>query len=292
MKKLFLVLVCLLGICKAQDQLFMKDNSRLLVKITEITPDEIKYKLYNNQNGPVYVISKQEAVMLIYENGKHEVINNDMGSYALPVKAFNGMKRSDSLSFFKYRSNIALNFFGFANGEVGLIFQREFYKSNFNLVVPFAFGIQKPGLTQSIYYGNNYNGLKLDHKLFEVGIGINYYPTLKYPINYYIGPTIKYMQFACQQAFSYRDPNSPPNTYNQTTIVKNSILSSYCYSVTNGLIFRTRSRLMLNLFGSIGFRSDELNNRIIDPVYNVEVQTIRSPINIYFWAGFAVGYCF
>jgi len=77
MKK-HLVILTLLGLAlttKAQDQLFKKDNSKLLVKITEVSPDEIKYKLFNNLNGPIYVVNKSEVSLLIYENGQHEVIN-------------------------------------------------------------------------------------------------------------------------------------------------------------------------------------------------------------------------
>jgi hypothetical protein len=286
----------LLTIGQAQDQLFKKDNTKLLVKVTEVSPDEIKYKLFANLNGPVYVVSKTEIALLIYENGQHEVMSASaepaMQGPAGPVMRPGRMNQADSLKYFGHPSSLALNFFGFANGEVGMIYQRDFIKSNFNVIIPIAIGVARPALTESVYYNNGYGGLKLDQKLFEVGLGINYYPSLRFPVNYYIGPTIKYMQYNCTQSYTYSDPTVSQNYYATKTITQSSVLSSYCYSITNGIIFRTRSRLMLNLFGSLGFRSDQLNNKIIDPVHGSEVQTLRSPINVYFWAGFAVGFCF
>lgn len=296
MKKtlLILALLGLQNIGQAQDQLYKRDNSRLLVKIIEITPDEIKYKPYDNQGGPIYVIGKNEAVMIIYENGRHEVMSSGYEPFEPQQPMANGrMRRADSLQYFKYQSSLALNFFSFANAELGFIYQREFYKSNFALVIPFGTGVSKPALTQSIYYGDNYGKLKLDHKLFEVGIGLNYYPSLRFPVNYYLGPAIKYMQTACQQVHNYYTPPTAPGMPGKNnTITKNSILTSYCYSITNGFMFRTKSRLVLNLFGSLGFRNDALSNTIIDPVSNMEVTTLRSPVTVYFWGGFAIGYSF
>ena len=45
-KQILLIFICLSGIIKAQDQLFKKDNSKIEVKILEITQDVIKYKLF------------------------------------------------------------------------------------------------------------------------------------------------------------------------------------------------------------------------------------------------------
>jgi hypothetical protein len=278
---------------QAQDQLFRNDNSKLLVKITEISPDEIKYRLYDHLTGPVYVLQKKEVAMIIYENGNHEVFRSaatpdGRTMRATPPPAYR-MSREDSSRYYRYQNSISLNFFNFFNNEVGLIYQREFYNNNFSLVIPLAVGLEKASLTDAVYFSGR-NEVRLSNKLFEAGIGFNYYPTLRFPVNYYIGPALRYMQYNCQQVYSYVDPNAYP--YSQTTITRNGTLSRYCMSVTNGVILRTKSRLVINVFGSLGFKNDIVDSEIINPVNQQPVRPYTQPLNLYFWSGFTIGYGF
>jgi hypothetical protein len=43
-----------------QDTIVKKDSSKTEVKLIEIRPQEIKYKLFNYQSGPIYIISKMK----------------------------------------------------------------------------------------------------------------------------------------------------------------------------------------------------------------------------------------
>src|ERR1022692_3622148 len=61
--------------CKAQDIITLKDGTEITAKITEVNPDNIRYKEYNNLDGPIYTISKSTIFMLKYSNGKKEVIS-------------------------------------------------------------------------------------------------------------------------------------------------------------------------------------------------------------------------
>lgn len=58
-----------------QDLLIKKDSSRIEVKLLEINPMTLKFKLYSNLNGPDYIIDKKEVAFIIYQNGIKEVIN-------------------------------------------------------------------------------------------------------------------------------------------------------------------------------------------------------------------------
>ena len=58
-----------------QDLLIKKDSSRLEVKLLEVNPFSLKFKLYSNLNGPDYIIDKMEVALIIYQNGIQEVIN-------------------------------------------------------------------------------------------------------------------------------------------------------------------------------------------------------------------------
>jgi hypothetical protein len=281
-------------ITKAQDQLFKKDNSKLLVKILEVNSDEIKFKMYNNLNGPSYVETKANISLIIYENGNHEVVRsenysatNSQSIYRSPEMSF-----SDSIKYFKHSNSISLNFLNFFNNEVGLLYQKDFFKSQFNIQIPLSFGLEKPSITQSVYF-NNYNNsayFNVDKKLFEVGFGINYYPSLSTNINYFIGPVFKYAQYQGSNNYSYYISNQ--STYQNYTITQKSTLSRYSLSITNGVVIRTKSRLTTTFFGSLGFKNDIADKSIKDPNTNVQVKTLRSPLSLYFWTGFNVGFSF
>jgi hypothetical protein len=59
----------------SQDLLIKKDSSRLEVKLLEVNPLSIKYKLYSNLNGPDYIIDKMEVAIIRYQNGIQETFN-------------------------------------------------------------------------------------------------------------------------------------------------------------------------------------------------------------------------
>ena len=74
MKKLLLSLSCLLiSLCVyCQDIIVKKNTDELQVKILEVGINEIKYKNWNNQEGPTYVINKSDIFMIKYANGDKE----------------------------------------------------------------------------------------------------------------------------------------------------------------------------------------------------------------------------
>lgn len=77
-KRLFitLFLLCLAGIATAQDVIVKKDQSTVMSKVLEITSTEIKYKKWNNQDGPTYSINRSEVLSINYENGEVEDFSN------------------------------------------------------------------------------------------------------------------------------------------------------------------------------------------------------------------------
>jgi hypothetical protein len=306
-KHLIILLAILSGFLHAQDQLFKKDNSKILVKVTEISTDEVKYKLFENLGGPTYILQKSEVALIIYEGGRHEVMEDGNVTLRKPSNARAkttdngprstlGMSREDSSLYYNHSNSLSLNFLSFFNMEVGLMYQKDFLKNNMNITIPFAIGIDAPFTTQEVYFGNiNYqNGstTRLNRKLFEVGFGVNYYPSLRFPVNYYIGPAIRYIQYDITQSYSYRDPSTPQNVYQFVKIDKKGIVSRYCVSITNGFIFRTKSRLTFNIFGSLGFKNDVSSTKIIDPNTNLEINAVRNAVGIYAWLGLNLGFSF
>lgn len=59
----------------AQDFIVLKTGSEIKSKIVELTPSEVKYKAFDNLDGPTITIEKSTVFMLRYTNGKTEVVN-------------------------------------------------------------------------------------------------------------------------------------------------------------------------------------------------------------------------
>ncbi|MCG8389574.1 MAG: hypothetical protein MJA30_28735 [Cytophagales bacterium] len=71
---LFMIMVSLFaGKLRAQDILVMKNGDELNVKVTEVGTDIVKYKKYENLQGPTYTLEKSKVFMIRYENGAKDV---------------------------------------------------------------------------------------------------------------------------------------------------------------------------------------------------------------------------
>jgi hypothetical protein len=72
--KSIVFIVCLSFFCNpfvwGQDILQKTNKSKLEVRIIEIGTDEIKYKNFNDLEGPIYVISKRDVLSIQRENGE------------------------------------------------------------------------------------------------------------------------------------------------------------------------------------------------------------------------------
>ncbi|MBC8265502.1 MAG: hypothetical protein H8E84_00890 [Flavobacteriales bacterium] len=103
MKKILLLLLMIVSVNTfAQDELIYRDGDTYEVKVIEITDTEVKYRKWNNLNGPIYTESQSELFMLIFENGEKEVFENENKS--------------------RNKSKISTNAFGgdfFSSGEYG-----------------------------------------------------------------------------------------------------------------------------------------------------------------------------
>jgi hypothetical protein len=75
MKKIFLFLICIYSFSSvfAQDNIILKNGDEIKAKVLEVTITDVKYKKYENQEGPIYTISKSDILMIKYENGQKDV---------------------------------------------------------------------------------------------------------------------------------------------------------------------------------------------------------------------------
>ena len=83
----------------SQDTLYTREGNVINGKVTEITREEIKYKKASNPEGPSYVVSKSDIVLIHYKNGSKEIfqlqnnpasqLNSPANPSAVPFNAQN-----------------------------------------------------------------------------------------------------------------------------------------------------------------------------------------------------------
>jgi hypothetical protein len=72
----FLVTFLISKLCLSQDIITLKTGEQIHSKILEVGQTEIKYKKFDNQNGPVYVAVKSDIMKIQYENGSIDTFNS------------------------------------------------------------------------------------------------------------------------------------------------------------------------------------------------------------------------
>ena len=76
MKKIILIIFLLPIFTLAQDNIVLKNGEDINAKILEINESVIKYKKYDNQEGPIYTILKKEIFFIKYPNGDKDIFSN------------------------------------------------------------------------------------------------------------------------------------------------------------------------------------------------------------------------
>jgi len=61
---------------QSQDVMILKSGDEIKAKVIEVTPDVVKYKKWDNQDGPIYSSNKADVFMIKYQNGSKDVFNS------------------------------------------------------------------------------------------------------------------------------------------------------------------------------------------------------------------------
>ena len=79
MKNLFIfTFLIFLGISNysySQDLILLKNGEEIKAVVNEVALDIIKYKKFDNPDGPVYTIEKRMVVMITYKNGSKDIFS-------------------------------------------------------------------------------------------------------------------------------------------------------------------------------------------------------------------------
>ena len=79
MKKLFVFIAIVAIFCSAnmfaQDVIFRHDGVEIKAKVFEISDQQIKYKAFDNQDGPTRVVFISNVKRIVFENGTEEIFD-------------------------------------------------------------------------------------------------------------------------------------------------------------------------------------------------------------------------
>jgi hypothetical protein len=172
----------------AQDVILMRNGEEIEAKVLEISPLEIRYKRFDNLEGPVMVIPAARVLAIRYENGILEIINDGtsdgqesaqagkLRTYAMnPDKLTIGVF-ADPIGFLGYGSIIGAEITkGSLNAELHLIFPSlGMYADSYDAQLTGFIGV---GSFLKYFYHSRIGGL-------YVGAGIEY-ARLRYESDYY-----------------------------------------------------------------------------------------------------------
>lgn len=82
MKKSFLQLfLCMatmlvVNVAQSQDYLYLINSDTIKSKVLEVNENDVKYKDFENPDGPIYTINKSRIDKIIYQNGKVDYFNS------------------------------------------------------------------------------------------------------------------------------------------------------------------------------------------------------------------------
>jgi hypothetical protein len=93
MASMFLVVATV----KAQDKIYRKNGEVLKVKILEVSSTEIKYKIFGDEDGPIYVLEKDRIQKIVYQNGRVEKPTLDIKD---PELYADQLKKAIKVNFF------------------------------------------------------------------------------------------------------------------------------------------------------------------------------------------------
>jgi hypothetical protein len=259
----------------SQDVLYTTAGSKLLAKVTEINLKDIKYKDFNNVEGPTYVISKSDIVLIQYSNGVTEVINSNpptlapkpMEQFAVASKSFDKTKPAQKKEFNLYYLNnnlLSINALALANGDVTLMYDRDLFNSRMSLTFlgGYSFNSRMGGL--NLFIADSKEKAK---KKYDAGFGVNFMPRNTKRVQYFVGVLCKYM------AYDYQ--NAVDTTNNQINYQKASAYQ-LAIMISNGWIYRISPDFNFKIFGAIGA-----------PINSVELKSGYNGVpKVY------LGYCF
>jgi hypothetical protein len=243
MKKQIISFLSLLPVLvSAQDVLYKTDNTKQEVKITEITSTTIKYKAYDNPDGPFYTLSKTNVALIIYQNGQHETFISETNNNAPVISN----KEKRFLQVTENKNVVFLNAIEFLNSGIGVSYLHEFCDGKFDLHIPFATSFSSPGMDNALSVFGGLGGCKLNKTNYDLGLGLYYNTGGKRAVTHFIGPLVRNAQYSA----SYYNYGFQEGNYSVTQV--NTTINETSLMLNNGFLYRITPHFNMMINVAVG----------------------------------------
>ena len=187
------------GYVFGQDTIHLMNHDVIISKVLEINPKQVKYKQFNYQDGPVYVINKSSVDKIVYADGHQEFFHNE--GYA------------DIGNMHPW--TVGLNTFDLMFGFVSMSGEYYFPKRAISIRVPVSLGLNGiKGDASTGYYNSDFYYYS-QRKIASGGVQVLFFPGhQRHPVNYFTGLSMEYGRSTSRN--SYWDgwyPSSSTVTY-------------------------------------------------------------------------------
>jgi hypothetical protein len=263
MKKLIVLALSFFSVTLtyAQDRLIKKDGESLQVKVEQISETEIKYRLFDFQDGPQYVLPIEKVTMLIYANGRTENFGKKPAEAPTP-KAETSVQPQTTpfagvLPFSPGKNVIGINTVGFILSQLHLDYRRVLAdgKVAFNFPVVYSYDRQKTNINDRYMF-------------WSLGCDFLFYPSGQRAFLYYLGIGQGLGQIEDMRTYPIYEPvpNGYYGSYNQYVGNREEYVVSNTYNIyfTNGIEVIPYKWFSFQLGFSLGVRRVYVDNNYFD----------------------------
>lgn len=163
----------------SQDIIYKTDGTKEEAKVLMVGESQIQYKKWSNQDGPVYEIPRSNILLITYQNGEYEIMNQPQVAVEQPEEQATMAKKELSENFTK--NILTYNAFDVFYGDIAFSYERVLNSGYVGLLIPVGFGYAY----NFDYFNNNDNWVK---NLFYSGFGAYFYPGGQGRWRYFVGP--------------------------------------------------------------------------------------------------------
>ncbi len=247
-----LLLTCMDCDLFAQDTIFTRDRVRIVSKVMEVNPKDVKYVKFSDLNGKVYLIPKHDVIKITYANG---VVDTFLVRYAhLQPKPLPKPRviRYDPRSVDFFRNASTLNITDLFLGMITIGYERTSKNGKSVLAVPVSFGMTNIGITSKKYDNNTPVGTTFPtgayffrNKIYSIGLEYLHFPAAQGTIRYFYGPAL---QIGMYNYYEYKGIASQPGTF----FIKKDNSNYFSLWLKNGVMIQPAKKYSLTLFFGIG----------------------------------------
>ncbi len=237
----------------SQDVLYLNNGSKFEAVVKEITPNEVKYKNFNNPDGPTYVITKGDVLLIEYKTGAIDIINKNPQSLSPvktePVEIKKEEKKKDKVDLnYLNKNSLMINGVALANADITFLYDREFAKGHLSVTALGGYNFNKHTEWPNAYI----QALKPSKKEYDIGLGVNFYPNVTRKAQYFVGILVKYMSYSYQREVIDSTYNATLGAYFYTSTFKPAQDYQLATMIVNGFQIRISPTIMYKLFVGLG----------------------------------------